>query len=292
MTLDPHLTQLQFRLVQNNSLQIDNNSINIFIEAPFYAQNWFIPVFIVFIAILISSIIIYRINKTKQKAVVQLKLSEDLAFAEQQALQSMMNPHFIFNAVNSVQQYIIRNDKKEANKYLTQFARLIRLNLETSKNKYITLEEEIERLSLYLQFEKVRFGDKLEYSITVTPELEADKIYIPSMIIQPFVENAIWHGLIPKPENGHVNINIEKQDSNLIIKVVDNGVGYNNGEQEKTDSIKTSMGTEITKRRLELLEKQTGKAHFFITEATDPYNESDKGVTIVITIPLHSSPIQ
>ena len=290
--LSPGAHQLQFRLLQNNSLHINNNSINIFIEAPFYAQKWFVPVFIVFIAILISSVIIYRINKTKQKAVVQLKLSEDLAFAEQQALQSMMNPHFIFNAVNSVQQYIIRNDKKEANKYLTQFARLIRLNLETSKNKYITLEEEIERLSLYLQFEKVRFGDKLEYSITVTPELEADKIYIPSMIIQPFVENAIWHGLIPKPENGHVNINIEKQDSNLIIKVVDNGVGYNNGEQEKTDSIKTSMGTEITKRRLELLEKQTGKAHFFITEATDPYNESDKGVTIVITIPLHSSPIQ
>ena len=289
--LSPGTHQLQFRLVQNNSLQIDNNSINIFIEAPFYAQNWFIPVFIVFIAILISSIIIYRINKTKQKAVVQLKLSEDLAFAEQQALQSMMNPHFIFNAVNSVQQYIIRNDKKEANKYLTQFARLIRLNLETSKNKYITLEEEIERLSLYLQFEKVRFGDKLEYSITVTPELEADKIYIPSMIIQPFVENAIWHGLIPKPENGHVNINIEKQDSNLIIKVIDNGVGYNNGDQEKTNSIKTSMGTEITKRRLELLQKQTGKAHFFITEVTDPNIESDKGVTIVITIPLNSSPV-
>ena len=289
--LSPGAHQLQFRLLQNNSLHINNNSINIFIEAPFYAQKWFVPVFIVFIAILISSIIIYRINKTKQKAVVQLKLSEDLAFAEQQALQSMMNPHFIFNAVNSVQQYIIRNDKKEANKYLTQFARLIRLNLETSKNKYITLEEEIERLSLYLQFEKVRFGDKLEYSITVTPELEADKIYIPSMIIQPFVENAIWHGLIPKPENGHVNINIEKQDSNLIIKVIDNGVGYNNGDQEKTNSIKTSMGTEITKRRLELLQKQTGKAHFFITEVTDPNIESDKGVTIVITIPLNSSPV-
>ena len=111
------------------------------------------------------------------------------------------------------------------------------------------------------------------------------------MIIQPFVENAIWHGLIPKPENGHVNINIEKQDSNLIIKVIDNGVGYNNGDQEKTNSIKTSMGTEITKRRLELLQKQTGKAHFFITEVTDPNIESDKGVTIVITIPLNSSPV-
>ncbi len=289
--MSPGAHQLQFRLLQNNSRHINTKSINIFIEAPFYAQNWFIPLGIGLIAIIISSLIIYRINKTKKKAVLQLKLSEDLAFAEQQALQSMMNPHFIFNAVNSVQQYIIRNDKKEANKYLTQFARLIRLNLETSKSKYITLEEEIERLSLYLQFEKVRFGDKLDYSITLTPELEADKIYIPSMIIQPFVENAIWHGLISKTENGHVNINIEKQDSNIIIKVIDNGVGYTISGQEKTNSIKTSMGSTITKRRLELLEKQTGKPHFFIIKDTDPNSDSAKGVTIVITIPLQSSPV-
>ncbi len=288
-SLSPGPHHLQFRLLHNNSLRLNTNSINIFIEAPFYAQKWFIPLCIGLIAIMISSLIIYRLNKTKKKAVLQLKLSEDLTFAEQQALQSMMNPHFIFNAVNSVQQYIIRNDKKEANKYLTQFARLIRLNLETSKNKYITLEEEIERLSLYLQFEKVRFGDKLEYSITVTPELEADKIYIPSMIIQPFVENAIWHGLIPKTENGHVNINIEKQDSNIIIKVIDNGVGYTTADPVKTNSIKTSMGSFITKRRLELLEKQTGKAHFFKILATDPLRETGKGVTVVITIPLNSS---
>ena len=290
--LSPGLHHLQFRLINGDIIPLPNNSLTINIEAPFYAQRWFNPLFIGIIAILISSVIIFRINKTKQKAVIQLKLSEDLAFAEQQALQSMMNPHFIFNAVNSVQQYIIRNDKKEANKYLTQFARLIRLNLETSKSKYTTLEEEIERLSLYLQFEKVRFGDKLQYAITVAPELETDKIFIPSMIIQPFVENAIWHGLIPKPENGHVRINIEKQNFNLIIMVIDNGVGYTISETKKTNTIKTSMGAIITKRRLELLEKQTGKAHFFTTKATDPDSETAKGVTIVITIPLNGAPIQ
>lgn len=290
--MGPGNHNLQFRLLHNGIQQVDANVLSIFIDAPFYLQKWFIPALIGIIALLISSAIIYRLNETKKKAVVQLKLSEDLAFAEQQALQSMMNPHFIFNAVNSVQQYIIRNDKKEANKYLTQFARLIRLNLETSKSKYITLEEEIERLSLYLQFEKVRFGDKLEYSITLSPELESDKIYIPSMIIQPFVENAIWHGLIPKSENGHVFINIEKKGTNLIIKVVDNGVGYDISEQENSKSIKTSMGTIITKRRLELLEKQTGKTHFFELKPTDPTSKSAKGVTIIITIPLNRAPVQ
>ncbi|MBK7109159.1 MAG: histidine kinase [Bacteroidetes bacterium] len=289
--LSPGLHHLQFRLMNGDIIPLPDNSLTIFIEAPFYSQQWFIPLLIGIIAMLISSVIIFRINKAKHKAVVQLKLSEDLAFAEQQALQAMMNPHFIFNAVNSVQQYIIRNDKKEANKYLTQFARLIRLNLETSKNKYIALEEEIERLSLYLQFEKVRFGDKLEYSITVSPELETDKLFIPTMIIQPFVENAIWHGLIPKAENGHVNISIEKKDLNIIIRILDDGVGYILNQATETNSIKTSMGSIITKRRLELLEKQTGKPHFFTISSAQKNNQNVEGTLVTITLPLKSDSV-
>ena len=289
--LSPGLHRLQFRFMNGEIISLPDNSLTLFIKAPFYSQKWFIPLLIGIIAMLISSVIIFRINKTKQKAVVQLKLSEDLAFAEQQALQAMMNPHFIFNAVNSVQQYIIRNDKKEANKYLTQFARLIRLNLETSKNKYIALEEEIERLSLYLQFEKVRFGDKLEYSITVSPELETDKLFIPTMIIQPFVENAIWHGLIPKSENGHVNISIEKKDLNIIIRILDDGVGYISTQATETNSIKTSMGSIITKRRLELLEKQSGKPHFFTISSAKVINQNADGTLVTITLPLKSDSV-
>lgn len=276
---------LEVRYAVNDDYLYPIEPIAIFVKAPFYRQKWFIPVVIIFISIMVSSLIIYRVNILRKKAMAKLKLNEDLTFAEQQSLQSMMNPHFIFNAINSVQQYIIDNDKKEANRYLTQFARLIRLNLETSKNKYITLEEEIERLSLYLQFEKVRFGNKLTYLIHVPAELPVDNIKIPSMIIQPFVENAIWHGIIPKQMSGCVKIDILMEGGNLIIAVIDDGVGFKTVTKRNDSSKKSSLGLDITQRRLKLLSAQTGKHHYInITEA-HPEAPVFKGAIVKIYLP-------
>ena len=276
---------LKIRYPVNSDYFYPTSPMIINVIAPFYLQKWFIPLVVVLISVLFSSFIIYRINVLRKKAMARLKLNEDLAFAEQQGLQSMMNPHFIFNAINSVQQYIIENDKKEANRYLTQFARLIRLNLETSKNKYITLEEEIERLNLYLQFEKVRFGDKLNYSINVPSDLAIDNIKIPSMIIQPFVENAIWHGIIPKQTIGVVQIDILVENAKLVISVIDDGVGFKTAVKPQDNSKKSSLGLDITQRRLKLLSAQSGKHHMIsITEA---YPEADvfKGTTVKIILP-------
>lgn len=260
--------------------------LHIFISAPFYEQSWFLPLLIICIALAFAAGIIRWLNIRKKKAIEKSQLNEKLIFAEQQALQAMMNPHFIFNAINSVQQFIIRNDQKEANRYLTQFARLIRSNLETSKKKYITLEEETERLSLYLQFEKIRFGDKLNYAIVISPGLEADRIYIPSMVIQPFVENAIWHGIAPVQKKGQVTVAFSVENNQLIISIEDNGAGYNpkTGDTQETD--KTSLGMHITRKRLQLLSEDSGMQHYFGIRARMTDNGTPEGTTVTITLPL------
>lgn len=277
---------LKLRYLGGNEWVYPIAPIDVYVEAPFYQQIWFVPLLIVVCLISIAAYIIYIINLQRKKALSQLQLNEALTFAEQQSLQSMMNPHFIFNAINSVQQYIINNDRKEANRYLTQFARLIRINLETSKQKYISLEEELERLNLYFQFEQVRFGENLEYTLHCPEDLRADMVQIPSMIIQPFVENAIWHGIMPKRKPGKVELSLVANDSNLMITVRDNGMGYQPDAPSSTSAKKSSLGMHITKRRLELLTKNTGKPHFFTIRAIVDEHNQITGTIVEIHVPL------
>lgn len=277
---------LKLRFLDRNEWVYPIEPIGVYVEAPFYRQSWFVPLLIVVSLISIAAYIIYIINLQRKKALNQLQLNEALTFAEQQSLQSMMNPHFIFNAINSVQQYIINNDKKEANRYLTQFARLIRINLETSKQKYISLEEELERLNLYFQFEQVRFGEQLQYSVHCPEDLRTDMVQIPSMIIQPFVENAIWHGIMPKRKPGKVELSLVADDSKLLITVRDNGMGYQPNAPSGTSAKKSSLGMHITKRRLELLTKNTGKPHFFTIQAMVDEHNQITGTIVEIHVPL------
>lgn len=288
--LSPGNHTISFRLQGDTDEEIHVHRV--FIQAPFYKQTWFIPVFIICIALVAASAIIYMLYNRKQKAIEKLRLNEKLVFAEQQAMQAMMNPHFIFNAINSVQQYIIQNDIKEANRYLTQFARLIRSNLETAKQKYITLEEEIERLSLYLQFEKIRFREKLNYTIFISPELETDRLRIPSMVIQPFVENAIWHGIVPLQKNGSIIISAFAENNSLKILVEDDGTGYKPKTETLSDSTKTSLGINITRKRLQLLSEDTGLQHNFSIEPRITQNGQADGTKVIITFPLLTDTIR
>ncbi|MGY0041416.1 sensor histidine kinase [Pedobacter sp. NJ-S-72] len=136
-------------------------------------------------------------------------MKNKILMLEQQALQAMMNPHFVFNVMNSIQHYINTKDTSSANKILTGFARLIRKNLDICTKSFISIEEEIEYLSLYLTLEKKRFGEKFNYTIHVSEEIDQDETMIPSMILQPYIENAIWHGLMPKEDGGKISIVIK-----------------------------------------------------------------------------------
>ncbi|MEJ2614447.1 MAG: histidine kinase [Ignavibacteriaceae bacterium] len=195
-----------------------------------------------------------------------------------QALSAMMNPHFIFNSLTSIQYFINDDEIEKANEYLSKFAKLLRLNLESAEHGFITIEEELERLKIYLMLEKIRFGHTLTYTLKIDREINAERIQIPNMLIQPFVENAVWHGILPKHGDGEISIKIEKSDNdNLKITITDNGIGFNKGlELKKSDHI--SKGMNIIEQRLNLLNDNNEK---LISVHDVSEYEKDKTGTIV-----------
>jgi LytS/YehU family sensor histidine kinase len=176
---------------------------------------------------------------------------------ETQALRAQMNPHFIFNSLNSINMFILENNKLQASAYLSKFSRLVRLILQNSQEAFIPLERELEALELYLELESLRFDNKFEYKIVVDDEVDTTVLRVPPLIIQPHVENAIWHGLMHKKEKGHLGIELYQQAALLICKVTDDGVGRTGAEQlkSKPSNKHKSMGIKITESRIAM--KQT-----------------------------------
>jgi len=188
----------------------------------------------------------------------ELELQSKMIHLRQQALGALINPHFIFNCLNSVQHYLNRNDKDLANRYLAQFGRLIRLTLEYAQEMYIPLTVEMERLNLYLELEKLRCGELLNYKVTVDKNLLRSNLKIPNMILQPYVENAIWHGIMPKESVGYLSVDIVKQNSDEIkITIEDDGLGIGNRALavKNTSGKRISVGMVLIKERLELFKK-------------------------------------
>jgi len=198
---------------------------------------------------------LYRIRfRTRaQKEKIQREMNQ----YRQMALTRQMNPHFIFNSLNAIQLYILQNDTRLSNKFLTKFSKLIRLILENSQTTLISLEKELLTLNLYLELESLRFKEKMEYAIDIQDEIDTLGVKIPPMIIQPFVENAIWHGLMNKNDQttGQLGIIFSLEDENIICRIEDNGVGRAKAKEinaEKNNTHK-SMGTTITQDRIELI---------------------------------------
>ncbi|MGB3075739.1 MAG: histidine kinase, partial [Chitinophagales bacterium] len=216
------------------------------IVSPLYMRWWFVlAAFLFVIAITYWTVTLRNkqyLKKQQEAFVAQQRMNE----MENQAKQAMMNPHFVFNALNSIQQYINDNDRVSANKYLTKFSRLIRLNLDLVNKNLITLEEEFEKLKLYLEIEQLRFGAKLNYAFIIDETLETDMIRIPSMILQPFVENAIWHGLMALPEGGKITVLAKATagEKMLCIEISDNGIGINQSKKLNAGKSRKSFGIE------------------------------------------------
>ncbi len=178
-----------------------------------------------------------------------------VAETETAVLRLQMNPHFIFNSLNSINSYILQKDIDTANDYLNQFARLMRMILDRSEYAYTEIAEEIELLTLYLQAESMRIGKKMTYSFEVDPNLDLDETLLPTMILQPFIENAIWHGISPKEGAGHIAIRFLSDNDHLCCEVEDNGVGRSSRPKSSFKSHQ-SKSISITKRRLEMLSKE------------------------------------
>lgn len=206
-----------------------------------------------------------------------------------QSLRREMNPHFIFNSLNSVNQFIAQNNELEANKFLTSYSNLMRNTMENSNKDFVTLSSEIENLSKYLELEHLRFKDKFDFKIRVDEQLDSDTIWIPNMIIQPHLENAIWHGLRYKEDKGLLKMEFLLTDDKMVITVDDDGIGPTKSSELKTHNQKVhnSRGLTNTKERMTLLnELYKTKITFSITEKKYP----ETGTTVKITFPIITKP--
>ncbi|GAB3994235.1 hypothetical protein GCM10028807_31520 [Spirosoma daeguense] len=194
---------------------------------------------------------------------LELNFEQKLAETEMAALRAQMNPHFIFNCLNSIKLYATENDTAKASDYLTRFSRLIRLVLENSRSEHVTLRNELDALQLYLEMEAMRFKSKLRFSIDVAETIDAEFVEIPPLLLQPYVENAIWHGLMHKLEGGNVAVRVEQPDDNrLRIFITDDGIGRTKSAELKSKSAtpKKSLGMNVTRERIALI-NQLYKTH-------------------------------
>lgn len=217
------------------------------------------------IIVFISSFLAWnriRQLRTKYKAILDQKEAEklktkyqkELLELEAKALRAQMNPHFIFNCLNSIKSLIQEHEEEKSVSYLTTFSKLIRTLLNNADKKEITLHDEIETCKLYLQLEAMRFDAKFSYSVTVDENIDLKSIYVPALIVQPFIENAIWHGIVPCNSGGNISLDVVKRDGTIEIIIEDDGIGRKSSQQNKSASglAHVSKGVNLTQSRLEL----------------------------------------
>ncbi len=213
------------------------------------------------------------------------EFNQQLADVEMKALKAQMNPHFIFNSLNSINWYIIKSESEKASLYLTKFSKLIRLILDNSNHKIISLDQEMSALKLYLDLEVLRFNEKFTYSISIHAGLNPLSIGVPPMIIQPFVENAIWHGLLHKDSVGKLEIQIDPMPGGIQCIITDNGVGRKKAAELKSKAAdkEKSYGMNITRDRLNMLNRESTVASIEIIDLEDNQNQP-LGTKVIVKI--------
>lgn len=248
---------------------------------PYWQTWWFISILVIVLATALLIIYKLRINVVRRKN----QMLQDIYKYQQEALIGQMNPHFLFNALNTVQRYILENDKIASSKYLSKFAGLMRKTLENSQNKQISIKSEMDALNLYLELESARFKNKFEFSIEAGLDFDPAETMIPVFIIQPLVENSIWHGLMINDKPGILKVLFERQQNDLLCKVIDNGIGRKAAALVGNNKDKQSLGISIIRKRLNLLNTQEKKQ--IQIQYTDLINEAGvaSGTEVIVYFP-------
>ena len=254
------------------------------ITEPFWNTWWFTALICLGIAAALALFISYRIRRIRQKEM----FNSHLAGMEMMALRAQMNPHFIFNAINSIQNFVLRSDRNAAAGYLTKFARLIRNVLENSRQELIPLAQELDTLRLYIELEALRFSNGFDFNISCGEEVDAMNVQVVPLILQPYAENAIRHGLLHKREKGRLEIRIERKGDKLRCIIDDDGIGREAARRLQINSMlqHQSMGLEISRKRLELLNQQyktNMSVHFTDKQHADG---SPAGTRVELLVPV------
>ena len=260
-------------------------SLHFVVTTPFWRTTWFYALIILAFLSLTWLFVNFRIKRIRERQEEKERLSKKVVDMEQMALRAQMNPHFIFNCMTSIQQYIFDKDIFEANKYITGFARLIRATLQNSTQAFISLDEELSFLSDYLSLEKLRFKEKMDFSFEVDESINGKEIFIPPMLIQPFVENSMRHGLRHKTEGkGHILVRVRQAEGKLEFTIEDNGIGRAKAAQFKTgEHIEyQSKGMAMTADRIRIINSVYDDG--IRLEVTDLKNEQGQAIGTRVVI--------
>ena len=256
----------QFMLIDNNG-----KVVNVSGPGPFEAnllvnqdnkssirEDILLKILVAVVLVLVLGALTWLAGQIRRQRKAKINdLLNRLRETELKAIKAQMNPHFLFNSLNSIQNLINQNEIQPANQYLSRFARLLRSVLQYSEKELIPLSDELETTKLYIQLEKLRFD--FEYELQVNPELDIYNSYVPPLLMQPFIENAILHGLQPKQGDKHLIISVEEQGSQLFFRIIDNGVGRKNVSNDTNNH--SGMGNKLSRERIDLL-NQKNKGNF------------------------------
>jgi hypothetical protein len=261
------------------------------IEAPFWQTGWFISLasFLVLLGIfLVVRVIVRGIRKKEEAKTLVNKLMAEYQIS---ALQAQMNPHFIFNAINTIQGYILEKSEEEAYNYLAKFGKLIRAVLHHSQEKVLLLEHELEVLNLYVELEQLRFDQCFDYELTLSERVFPEDLYLPGMILQPYVENAIWHGIVNLrgSRRGKLQIHMDCENNVLVVTIKDNGIGRKMAMSFNKDRRHKSVGMQLTGERIQVMNQLHGyeTASVTITDLPDE-NGAAAGTRVEVRIPINT----
>jgi hypothetical protein len=221
---------------------------------PYWRTAWFILLCVIGALGLILVSVMLLVKNIRKKEENKTRVNKLIAQYQLSALRAQMNPHFIFNCINSIQRYIITNKAEEAYKYLSSFSKLIRHVLNLAEKDFVSLAQELEVVELYLELEQIRFENRFTYEVEGLSDIDPEKVFVPAMILQPYIENAIWHGLmnLGKEKKGHIRIGIKQEEALLKILIEDNGIGREKA-QAFSKKEHTSKALGINSKRAEML---------------------------------------
>jgi ligand-binding sensor domain-containing protein len=285
--------ELQLMAVNKFGNQSRVIKVPITVTLQFWKKTWFVICLWILSLALLWWLAAWRIARVRHKQQEKEKLIQKMAELENTALTSQMNPHFIFNCLNSIQLYIFNGDMTTSNKYIAGLGKLIRMTLNNSSRSFVSLADEVDYLSSYLSLEKMRFEDKIDYEVVIDDTIDKSDVMVPPMLVQPFVENALQHGLQHKPgEKGFVRIKMQRDGNYLRITVKDNGIGRKAAATRKSSGLKEYLkeyspkGMALTEDRIEIINKlYKGAAKVEFSDVFDG-NNSPTGTIVIITLPF------
>lgn len=264
-----------------------------FVGTDFFISKGVQPMFFVYLGALLQSIIfsiilgliIKRIEQKSKNAEIKLAMKlKEMEELKMTALQSQMNPHFLFNSLNSINNFVLKNDVEKASDYITKFSKLIRVILNSSSSPTASLSEELDILALYVKLEQMRVNGGFEYIVNVDEKLKLDTIKVPTLFLQPFIENAIWHGIMKSEGNDKkIELSIKEDNGNVLCIIKDNGIGINKAKEiDKMSQKRRFFGTEATGNRIRILHQNKGVN----IETKDISVGTATGTQVLISFPL------